>query len=161
MADASDARIEAATAQAVAAEATSDEIAASLDNRAVANAMERVAEAEQTADQVALAALHTAIGQRVDELRTACESRWTAHEQVHQTIRDEMARMQATLSGIEQAMLTLQQPPAIPAITAVSSNPETSEVTAVTVNPEAVENAAPTQENPAAPGRQKRPMRLL
>lgn len=157
-ATASEARIEAVTAQAVAAEATAEENIAVVENAAVARAEERIEEVEAAAEDVALAALHTELGRRVsatDEGLTQC--------------RNEVSALGNRLSSMTSQLeaLTVQMAEAVtrlPPIVLASSIPPVSEgaeampaATVTVVEPNSAEPvAAPVAQPPA-----KRKIRLI
>jgi excinuclease UvrABC ATPase subunit len=153
---ASEARIEAATAAAVASEATSAEIAASIDNVAVERAQERVEEAEQAAADIALAAMHTKLGQDIEALSHRLSTWQNEHDQTHSMLTATIAKIETSLAALEAKMTT---PPVEVIAEPLSSPPASPQATAVTVEPGSVEATPAESAVPAAPARKR--MRLI
>lgn len=157
---AAEARVEAATAVAVAQEATVAEAVETVADGAIARAQDAVAEAEATADAIALAAMNTRLGQEIATERTERNTWQGAHDQLHQTLLSEIATVKTRMEeiGASIAECLTRMPPPVAIVEPSSTLPVSGDQTTI-VNPGS-ENNVPIAESPVAPAAKKR-IRLI
>lgn len=158
--EAAEARVEAATATAIAQEATTAEAVETVADGAIARAQDAVAEAEATADAIALAAMNTRLGQEIGTERTERQTWQGAHDQLHQTLLSEIATVKNRMEeiGASIAECLTRMPPPVAIVAAQSTLPASGDQTTI-VNPEAA-SSDPIAAAPVVPAAKKR-IRLI
>jgi hypothetical protein len=154
---AAEARVEAAEATAVAQEATAEEAADAIENVAVERAQEATERAEAAAADVALAAIHTQLGQLIAAERSARETWQSGHDQIHQSLLSEIATVKTRMEeiGAQIAEAITRLPPVVEVLSTPPASPAPIAEATTIVPPEAVGNAAPMPAGSVAPARKK------